>query len=283
MKKIKLIAIVLLIAGFGYSCSKQNESTVNVEVEAETVQYEQLMQELDNYSSDYITSVGTKSPFWRSLGRIVSRDAFGAIIGGLLGPGGSLLGAVTGSIAQFVVEIVEVNLSAENACDLDAYYNKNVSLYDGQILLDEPDSLGILHNQIIVSILEERPDIANLTDEEIHSLILCKMSETGCELPATSLSDYRFYANLGGSGDSDQMFSEVISQYPSLENELQTAKIYFDTIAAIDEEYIPEYTKGYKTVVDNSVIEETSKDLIKATISVAGSSKLLWDEESFVE
>lgn len=278
MKKIRLIVLVLAFAGLVCSCSKQHESAS----ESEPVTYEQLTQSLGEYSSTFTSSVETKRPFWRALGRIVMCDAFGAAVGGsMLGPGGSLFGAIAGSLAQFVTEIIEINYAAEETPSLDNFYNRGISLYGSGMLLDESDSLGILHNQILGSILDEQPDIANMTDDEINALIIDKIDEAGQILPFTTATDYRFYSELCEGGDPDGMFDDIVSRYPSIRKEMQVVKIYFETIANIDENDIPEYTRGFRLIVDRSNTIGISKSLIISTISVAGSSKLFWKEEAF--
>lgn len=276
MKTINFFATLLVVAGIVCSCSKQK----GPESAPEAVQYEQLTESLNEYSSAFMTSAGTKSRFWKSLGRIVSCDAAGAIFGGaFLGPGGALFGAIAGSVSRFVAELIESDAASANK--IENYYYRDALLYCDELLLSESDSLGILHNQILVSILDERPDIATLSENEINALIANKISEEGACSVSTTVDDYEFYSALSNTIDADNMFDDLAAQYPSISKELQIVKIYADVIANIDEEDIPEYTEGYRKIIDDSDIEETSKKLVKSTISVAGSSKLLWEEEEF--
>ena len=54
-------------------------------------------------------------------------------------------------------------------------------------------------------------------------------------------------------------------------------KFYFNEL---DDEKIPDYSTGFRQVVIDSKISDQSKQTIRSTISVAGSSKLLWSDSS---
>lgn len=275
MKRFALITLILACAGFISSCSKQTESA-GIE---ESVAYEQLSKSLEEYNTEFLNSTETKS-FWSSLCRIVTNDAIGALLGSsAFGPGGGLFGAVAASTARFVTEIIETHLDSGNAEELNSFFNRDTCLYD-DLSLNEADSIGIYHNQIIVAMLDERPDIASMSETEINDLIICKMSEAGQGLLSTAVADYKFYSALNDDENSEALFNRISKRYPSINRELQIVKKYADTIANIEEDEIPSYTDGYRAIVNDSDISEDSKDLVISTISVAGSSKLLWEEDS---
>lgn len=87
---------------------------------------------------------------------------------------------------------------------------------------------------------------------------------------------------MSKSESSESLYNDALGKYPTLEKELRLVKIYADNVANLEDNLIPEYSLGFKEIVDASEIEDSSKEIVKSAVSVTGSSKLMWQEEALL-
>lgn len=131
-----------------------------------------------------------------------------------------------------------------------------------------------------MEILEENPNIIEYSDLELESVIVAKIANYGYS--GTQLgNNFQTYIGLSKHEGTDDIFEELVIEYPELENELEVVKIYANAISSIDEEFIPDYYIGFQNLLNESNINERQKYTIKTTTSVAGNSKLMWHDELF--
>ena len=81
-----------------------------------------------------------------------------------------------------------------------------------------------------------------------------------------------------------QVLDNIRLRLPSMDREIDVIEQYCATVSSIeDNEIVIEYTDGFHTIVDESNINDDSKENIKSTVSVVGNSRLLWSECAFEE
>lgn len=200
----------------------------------------------------------------------------------MMGPGGSLFGAVVGSTFSFIYELIDHGLDCQSTQNLVDFYDRSARLYDEQDSLDAADSLGLIHNRLITEILEENPNIMSLSDIELNRIINDKVCEYSSLSVRYSIDDFRTFSQLSKSESSESLYNDALEKYPILEKELRLVKIYADNVANLEDNLIPEYSLGFKEIVDASEIEDSSKEIVKSAVSVTGSSKLMWQEEALL-
>ena len=200
----------------------------------------------------------------------------------MMGPGGSLFGAVVGSTSRFIYELIDHGLDCQSTQNLVDFYDRSARLYDEQDSLDAADSLGLIHNRLITEILEENPNIMSLSDIELNRIINDKVCEYSSLSVRYSIDDFRTFSLLSKSESSESLYNDALEKYPILEKELRLVKIYADNVANLEDNLIPEYSLGFKEIVDASEIEDSSKEIVKSAVSVTGSSKLMWQEEALL-
>ena len=200
----------------------------------------------------------------------------------MMGPGGSLFGAVVGSTFRFIYELIDHGLGCQSTQSLVDFYNGSARLYDEQDCLDAADSLGLIHNRLITEILEENPNVMSLSDIELNRIINDKVCEYSSLSVRYSIDDFRTFSLLSKSESSESLYNDALEKYPILEKELRLVKIYADNVANLEDNLIPEYSLGFKEIVDASEIEDSSKEIVKSAVSVTGSSKLMWQEEALL-
>ena len=61
---------------------------------------------------------------------------------------------------------------------------------------------------------------------------------------------------MSKSESSESLYNDALEKYPILEKELRLVKIYADNVANLEDNLIPEYSLGFKEIVDASEIEE---------------------------
>ncbi len=281
MKK-SVIVLCAFIATLFVVCSCSENSKMSEQHQESESSYEQLELALNAYSDSYVSSTETKGPFWKRLGNIFMCDGIGAAAGSLMGPGGSLFGAVVGSTFRFIYELIDHGLDCQSTQNLVDFYDRSARLYDEQDSLDAADSLGLIHNRLITEILEENPNIMSLSDIELNRIINDKVCEYSSLSVRYSIDDFRTFSLLSKSESSESLYNDALGKYPTLEKELRLVKIYADNVANLEENLIPEYSLGFKEIVEASEIEDSSKEIVKSAVSVTGSSKLMWQEEALL-
>ena len=135
---------------------------------------------------------------------------------------------------------------------------------------------------MITEILEENPNIMSLSDIELNRIINDKVCEYSSLSVRYSIDDFRTFSQLSKSESSESLYNDALGKYPTLEKELRLVKIYADNVANLEDNLIPEYSLGFKEIVDASEIEDSSKEIVKSAVSVTGSSKLMWQEEALL-
>lgn len=275
--KYLAVAIMFICLALVFHSCEENIRKSDTEAEIAPFRYDQLTHDLANYTDSYISYSETKTPFWRSLGRIVECDAMGALLGSKLGHGGSLVGAICFSLYQLVVDNT-IGSQAIKSNDLSVINIDNCLLYDCDSSLCFPDSLGILHNTIIASILEDHPNIQNVSSSNLDSLILKGVEDAGYGNLMDQELDFNYFHTLYESIPVDSLYAYICVQFPEFADEMQVVHIYSEAIANLDVADICEYSEGFLEILDESLIDDSSLDVIKGTISVAGSSALLWSE-----
>lgn len=279
MKK-SVILLYAFIATVFVVCSCSENNMMFEQYQESEASYEQLELALNAYSDSYACLTETKGAFWKRLGNIFMCDGIGAAAGSLMGPGGSLFGAVVGSTYRFIYELVDHGLDCQSAQSLAEFYDDSARLYDETDGLDAADSLGLIHNRLITEILYENPNIMSLSDCELNRIINDKVFEYSSVSVKYTIEDFNTFSSLSKSESSDSLYNDALKKYPALEKELRLVKIYADNVANLEDNLIPEYSRGFKEIVDDSKIDDSSKKVVKSAVSVTGSSKLMWQEEA---
>jgi hypothetical protein len=270
--KCTVIAITLFCITT-VSCTKEDTQQQNIKNKTELAAFTNLHNQL----IDYNKSLGIEPTrgFWKKFWRVVGSDAIGALTGGLAGAIGGSAGAVLGILTT---ESMGTAIN-QNANSLTLSYDTDLSLID---------SMGLFHNEAIISLYEEDTTLFNPENrDDLMSAIVNLIS-----------SDYPNVVSIGGrvlQNTIDSIISVIhktddISTaigrfkiiFPNKEDELDIIGILLEGISEInDTDDIIRYIKGFREIVMDSDISEDSKEAIRAGLSVAFGSRLLWNEEEF--
>ena len=157
--------------------------------------------------------------------------------------------------------------------------------------MSECDYLGEIHNLILEEIYEDNPDcFLSLSESQIITAIQQKLTKyfpnENVQSSAVDIDDTKDLVNVILNPDLTitQVFDNIRLRLPSMDREIDVIEQYCATVSSIeDNEIVIEYTDGFHTIVDESNINDDSKENIKSTVSVVGNSRLLWSECAFEE
>lgn len=281
MKKIIIVLSLLLVLPLFSFCSenseKQNELVPSTTMSAkDSLAFVDLSAALKNYNEEFEIQPETKGKFWRKFTAFCACDLFGYIIGSGMPPMGLMLGIMSSISSTFCDFSTKADIT--NNIVLNSDYN----IYPSTLTLNSCDSIGLLHNQIIYDIYNENPDMFNSYSEaQIFNLVLQKVRNYYPSVTNVSYDDCHSHVttiiNLMRGNDIDNSFIKMDSLMLGESNELSIVKSYCQSITTLDDdECLKNYSTGFRQIVLESEIPTSSKQLIQSSISVAGSSELLW-------
>lgn len=276
-----MIAISFLI--LAVSCNQTEKEFQNDDIVASCEQdaYDDLLLQLDEYNAQFNieTKVNEKGRFWKRLGWITLCDLSGfAIVTALSkNPILGLFGGAISSISAFVgvydntksIDLVlPVNLGTENL----------YSSYENFC-----DSAGFWHNKIIRDIYErDTTCFATYSEEQFYSAAeeLFKVYFPDVSLPIGINENLIQISTLMESLNDksiDETFDTISLLYPEIASELSVIQVYCEAINELEtEDDLSNYSVGFRQLVLDSNIPDSSKENIQGSVSVAGSSKILW-------
>lgn len=286
MKKLFYVFIVVLTTLV--SCAHENDSTIN-EI-SEECSFNELLNEIEIYNAEYGIETKANGGFWRRLGRVAAADGLGFAIGSVGGPG---VGLLSGILSSFFAACREIMTATYTKTTSDAIELSEDKLYSNssQTTLSECDYLGEIHNLILEEIYEDNPDcFLSLSESQIITAIQQKLTKyfpnENVQSSAVDIDDTKDLVNVILNPDLTitQVFDNIRLRLPSMDREIDVIEQYCATVSSIeDNEIVIEYTDGFHTIVDESDINDDSKENIKSTVSVVGNSRLLWSECAFEE
>lgn len=271
MKKFAYSFFVVSTLLFFISCS---EST-NTDDADWSEPFNALESELNEYNDKFFSDIDTRSGFFRKLGRIVSADALGALLGyGAMGPVGGFGGAVISSLGCMIADMCE---SEASSMEYDDFFDSSAVIFEDD-LSNDVIYIGNAHNELISQILEDNIGLEDLSNSELVELIEYSAEEYGYDFPSIPTSTLDYILSLSDRSTSDEMFSMVEIDFPSLQDQIHIVEIYSQNLPNVEKDLIADYSLGFINVIENSKIDNNSKNMIEASVSVAGNSSVLWDQ-----
>lgn len=273
MKKIMvLIAGILILV----SCSQNdNVEVVTIEPISENVEaYAVLSKDLAVYNQIYSEYTKSSRGFWGWLKRFFGKDGdsyrtsgAGTIVGKLCDAiYGSLL-AASDNTDNTAVELSNglnfpVIIDPDHTVLVDSGYAKD-SLYIGL------DSVGILHNKIILEIYSEDSTFLDksLTTRELVEKIIPAANK--CGLSLTEKDEEDMIQRLELQSVPIQLTPDEISNKKVLDD-------YVNVVSTLPKGQISGYTNGYAKVISESKLTSEDKQKLVGAVAVSGNSALLW-------
>lgn len=273
-KSIYMFIIVVVITVVAYACTHDNEKADIPVIDVTTqVAFNDLSNTLDELNAKFPDAPTTRKGgrFWRIFGA----DFFGGLFGWLLHPVVGVIQGVSASCAA----AMDYNTYDQQV----AYMPQEEYVYAVAGLND----IGVLHNQIILEIFDENGEtFYDMSESEMNEIVLSKVEKYCGELPNDILLQLPEVAlqveettRLLDFDSFDASFDKVIELLPEYKNEVLVTKTYCKKLAVLPNETTKlEYNEQFNQIIVESSIPNSSKELIRSTISVAVNSNLMWDE-----
>jgi len=281
MNKIKytIIAIIFFCIS-SVSCTKEDTPQQNIKIKTEIAAFADLQKQLTDYNKSF--GISETRGFWSFIKAIYTVAA--DVIGGIKGYGnkksisGAITGAVGASAAAYGGWEVAIPFSGTSI-------GKPIKGYDCLDCVDRIDSLGIIHNEILIELYQEDSTLFVLGNgPALFLAIKLKSEEHYPDIDFTDV-DATFIQEIADSVntaifESDNMsiaISRLKNSNPEISAELDIIEILFYGIAEIeDDEAFFNYIDGFKNIVMDSDIPEESKEVIRIGLAIVLGSKQLW-------
>lgn len=278
MKALKYLAVAaVIILGFTACEKKDNNQSIGSDVITEQA-YTDLFQRLDEYNSTFEFDTPNESlqkkggRFWNWLQRVVSYDASGALIGGMvLGVGGSIGAGVMFSLIGAVTNPYTDQINSSDVINKPTY-----EIVDNEV--------GVWHNRIIEEVLVDYPDVLDgvYTEEELLGIVGGKLEAHDIATTQELKNVYEgrnaaLIKEMSLAADAKAISAAVVKAYPALQKEMEVVEVYIENVeknATLEKKV--EYTEGVVQVVKQSNISAAAKNNIISSASVYANSSALW-------
>lgn len=284
----RYIILILCVLSLLVACDRNesNDTAIQSNTE-ELLAYNELLSELHQYNSSYGIETRAGGKFWKKLGWIALCDLGGYALPFFLGVPSNALGIFLGvisSMGAFADSVIDTRSNEFN----DQFVLGKEELYFDLPISDihDCDSAGYWHNLIINDIYEmDSVSFYTYSSDQLTSVVETAVLNyfPAFEIPDDAYSkieDFRELLLTFENQSIEETFHGLIIAYPEFSQELRIIQAYCEAINELDDEKIPDYSTGFRQVVIDSKISDQSKQTIRSTISVAGSSKLLWSDSS---
>lgn len=269
--------VLLLCCFYCVSCSDDMKPKMKESLEIEA-SYSKLNETLSAYNQDFIAShptVPTTRGFWKWFKAVLFCDATGALIGSSLGTGGAIVGGIIFSALGGGCAYSVPTSKPSTEC----------AIVNSIPLLDEQcDSVGFIHNSILLEIAEENEGIfeKNVTAKQWIELVIPKAEKYGYFLSA---DEKKMITNdvVTLQPTAEVMCSEeqLVAHYkaicPEYSNQIEIVQNYISTASLItDKETLNEYTQGYAKIITQTKLPKHEQQALVSSIVVAENSSMLW-------
>lgn len=290
MKKVKILFLTCLtgivsviVTQVLVSCASEDGPLDSSNKQETSYEYEQLSEELNDYISQFVVSHPTTAPsrgFFGRLWRAFKADIFVTCrkdIRGWETTTGISPSASSAAWAQEGHTMIEYSsLSAEAKLTVD-----NMIAELRSELQENGVDLGILHNAAILTLITkdqlQGSNIQELTTNTFSALAELGVDVSNVDLAGAANEVEIFMRDIYDS-DDDVLCAKFIAKYPESKDELLVVKKYCDTATKLlTDKDIVEFTDGYKTIIDNSKIDNSSKFSLRQTLTIAPASAELWN------
>lgn len=286
-KKFFSIFVLGVLALCIYACSGMEGNKVAEQEEyAAEVAFDELTNRIAALDMQYVGSdPQTRGRFWNFFKRLVGCDAGGAA----LGAGGGFIGAIVGAILGSIMG-VSIYVHEQSVCM--SIQNANQEIAAQLELYDAADTVGLIHNQIISEIFNEKGEaIYSLSQNDLKELILDKVEkhcgpislpimEELSELDANVQKMIKVFQDE----DLEASMTAIVDLIPERQNEIMILDKYYSKLKELSsDQEVVEYTNKFNQLVDDSAISKDSKDFIGSAVSVGANSNLLWDGANATE
>ena len=316
MKKICLVSAFLGLVLLVDACSKVDSRREEVPKQVMQKEFADLNAKISalnlKYADQFCKMADTRGWFLgRWFKRIFASDAVGAAIGASCGGIGAVVGGIFGSLMATCVAYEEedvaldclpsgenlfedcvaeeleegngvmmLSFGEEQSKDDDAEKDTALIIYDGF------DRVGCLHNEIICDIYAEETNVRELNSDEILQLTINKSSGYYDDaLSVAELEDIKTKVSVATNSLKDMTcenpYAVLENVMPQYANEFSIIKEYCENVANLchDKALLSAYLKDFINTVQNSSVNQSSKDMLKAAACVGGNSSILWQIE----
>ena len=190
-----------------------------------------------------------------------------------IGFGAGLLGGAGSSILAARELKGRINIQTN---EIFTEYLRNLELAGG----DETDEAGLIHNIIVQELIEKYGEdyIDSLDRHQLSLLIVEELQNAGYDMTeVTSNFDFYLYEHEEVQEEIiNSDFEAIVEQHPEMYWDMGILNLYIENIDTIPEEMLPEFTVGFRNLINNSNIPRLSIDNLRGTISTAMGSSILW-------
>lgn len=240
--------------------------------------------------------------YWRFSWR-----CYGAVIGAI---GGSLFKAIdiifekkdaelrteaTRSMSTLPTDDIEDSTSTKNLDSIPANCIREHSI-EYTTNDSQSDSIGIYHNRIIKKVFSEHNDLQYWKETGTKEIveITSIAAEKEMNLPTGTIVDndilkekictYLDKIRYQTAEEEEADYQKLKTENPKLANILDIIANYINGIAETDDDDASiEYHKNIMKIIEESDLDQTTKEMLNSAINVAFSSANLWDKNYFNE
>lgn len=289
MKKVKILFLTcltgivsIIVTQILVSCASEDGPLDSSNKQETSYEYEQLSEELDDYISQFVASHSTTSPsrgFFGRLWRAFKADVFVTCRKDIRGWETTTGISPSASSAAWAQEghkeVAYSSLSADAKHTVD-----NMIAELRSDLQTNGVDLGTLHNAAILTLITKNQlqgsNIRELTANTFSALAELGVDVSNVDFEAAANEVEVFMRDIYDPED-DVLCAKFIAKYPESKEEILVVKKYCDTATKLlTEDDIIQFTDGYKAVIDNSKIENSSKNSLQQTLTIAPASAELW-------
>lgn len=266
------------------SCSSEEESPFENTAE-EDLEYTLLLDSLNEYSSEFTNTHSTSlsRSGWKRFWNSVKADYIGYTDANnvrheALSVSTSRKYWKEEKLKENIDKINETqSLSAKERDQIKAQIIDLMEIYH-----NDPSNFGAFHNATILNLLlEDNMDFNNTA--ELAASTIKSLSDLGFDTSKidkeTLASEIDYFFENTYSDNTDLMFDRLVSKYPGRKTELQILQNYILTVENLDSiNDINVFTEGYTSIILKSNINKVEKEKLSANISIAPSSRQLWEK-----
>lgn len=267
----------------GGICSCTSEDELAGENSANSAEFQALVKELSQYSSEFSASHNTHaSRFlgWDKFKESIKADHIGY-------SNGSWVGSIGESRKKWKElqekEEIKKNNDNNNNNELKPEERAQIKQKIDSLKLEyqaDCNNIGAIHNAAILQSFVDG-DMDFDTTEQLVNSVIASIKSLGFETSGIVVKDVvkeidDFFNEIYDE-DVNVAYERLSQKYPERKDEFNIQRQYLSSIeklTTVDDIY--NFTKGYMQVIDNSNVSKELKNNLKANISVAPASNALW-------
>lgn len=284
MKRVVFLSIVICV--LVSSCGKRIEAD-----ESLSNPYVELSTQIQGLNQNYITP-GTKARWWKYLITAVADAGVGLATG-------RIDYAISASSLTWTMlkDLSDNSGSSSTAPELG---DRNTSIYDVDVSLTNLDvyeeeglSDGEIHNIVINNIYNVYGEaMFELESEELLVLVANEVASLTNSNPSSVISDIdracsevSVYTNAYlRSSSVDDYIAELKAIHPDKADELDVLKAALEGFQFIDPETDDgQYARDVVNLIEDSDIDDASKNTLTSSVSIANASVRLWNNDAINE